>query len=97
MCVRAFSAGPVITAGVILGIDAVATQPSAQLADFHKRLGVALWILFYVQCVLGYAIHRWKPASFAITKKRPTQNYAHAVFGLLIIGLAFAEVGQLVL
>lgn len=80
-----------------MGIDAVATQPSAQLADFHKRLGVALWILFYVQCVLGYAIHRWKPASFAITKKRPTQNYAHAVFGLLIIGLAFAEVGQLVL
>ncbi|KAI1794222.1 CBD9-like protein [Ganoderma leucocontextum] len=85
-------AGPVITAGVILGIDAVATQPSAQLADFHKRLGIALWVLFYVQCVLGYAIHRWKPSSFAISQKRPAQNYGHAVFGLLIIGLAFAEV-----
>ena len=93
-CIRVFSAGPVITAGVILGIDAVATQPSAQLGDFHKRLGVALWILFYVQCLLGFVIHMWKPSSFAITKKRPAQNYGHVVFGLLIIGLAFAEVGQ---
>ncbi|PIL36271.1 hypothetical protein GSI_01933 [Ganoderma sinense ZZ0214-1] len=85
-------AGPVITAGVILGIDTVAKEGQPQLADFHKRLGIALWILFYVQCVLGYVIHRWKPASFAVTKKRPVQNYGHAVFGLLIIGLAFAEV-----
>ncbi|TBU25164.1 CBD9-like protein [Dichomitus squalens] len=85
-------AGPVITAGIILGIDAVATQPSAQLADTHKKLGLGLWIIYYFQCVLGFVIHRWKPLSWTVDKKRPAQNYGHAVLGLLIVALAFYEV-----
>ena len=65
-----------------------------QLDDTHKKLGFALWLIYYFQCVLGYAIHRWKPSSWTVDKKRPAQNYGHAVVGLLIIALAFYEVRQ---
>ena len=62
------------------------------LDDDHKKWGIALLVLYLVQCSLGAIIHYVKPSSWTVHKKRPAQNYLHAVFGLLIIGLAFYQV-----
>ena len=87
-----FAAGPVIIAGVALGIAAVKAAGVAGLDDTHKKWGVALLALYVAQCLLGEVIHRFKPSSWTVQKKRPMQNYFHAVFGILIIGLSFYQV-----
>ncbi|OBZ70770.1 hypothetical protein A0H81_09411 [Grifola frondosa] len=69
-------AGPVIITGVALGITAVNKALSGPVADVHKRWGIALFVLYLAQAALGTAIH----------------NYAHAIFGLLIIALAMFQV-----
>ncbi|EMD33767.1 hypothetical protein CERSUDRAFT_87110 [Gelatoporia subvermispora B] len=84
---------PVIVAGVGLGIGAVSKQLGAKhLDDDHKRWGIALFVLYFVQITLGAVVHYVKPRSWTIERKRPTQNYFHAVLGLLIIGIAFYQV-----
>ncbi|KAH9931172.1 uncharacterized protein BXZ73DRAFT_47488 [Epithele typhae] len=86
-------AGPVIIAGVALGFAATdAGSGETLLPKNHKATGVSLIGLYVFQCALGIVIHYWKPASFTVSKKRPIQNYAHAVLGLTIIGLAFWQV-----
>ncbi|PPQ68199.1 hypothetical protein CVT25_015031 [Psilocybe cyanescens] len=87
-------AGPVILIGVILGIAAVSQAKAMHLNDDHKstlfkRWGIALLILYFVQCGLGAFIHFIKSPNRA---RRPPQNYLHAVVGLAIIGLAFYQV-----
>ncbi|KAG6917816.1 hypothetical protein DXG01_000876 [Tephrocybe rancida] len=71
-----FLAGPVIVAGVALGIQAVSKSSALHLNDTHKVL-------------LGAVIHWIKPRN---TSRRPIQNYVHAVFGLLIIAMAMYQV-----
>ncbi|KAH9859060.1 hypothetical protein C2E23DRAFT_880437 [Lenzites betulinus] len=85
-------AGPVIIAGVALGISAVATAGAKHLDDDHKKWGVAIFALYFVQITLGAVIHYVKPTSFTVGKRRPMQNYFHAVLGLIIIALAFYQV-----
>ncbi|KAL4253110.1 hypothetical protein ABKN59_002173 [Abortiporus biennis] len=85
-------AAPVIIAGFALGVSAVETSGSPHLNDRHKKAGLAVFILYMVQLALGGLIHYVKPSSFTIDKKRPIQNYVHAVLGLLIIALAFYQV-----
>lgn len=47
-------------------------------------------LLFYLlQCSLGAVIHWFKPKN---AKRRPVQNYFHAVLGIAIIGLAIYQV-----
>lgn len=47
-------------------------------------------LLFYLlQCSLGAVIHWFKPKN---AKRRPIQNYFHAVLGIAIIGLAIYQV-----
>jgi len=87
--VQFFIAGPVIITGVALGISAVTQMDNMHLNDVHKKWGAAIFALYFVQCTLGYAIHKLKPKN---SQRRPPQNYFHAVFGLLIIGLAFYQV-----
>jgi len=58
------------------------------LSHFQKW-GVTLFVLYFAQCGLGAFIHWVKPKN---STRRPAQNYLHAVFGLLIIGLALYQV-----
>ena len=85
---------PIIVAGVACGIAAVHKEGTPHLNDTHKKWGIALLVLYAAQCSLGALIHWVKPSSWTVNKKRPMQNYLHAVFGLLIIGLAFYQVSQ---
>jgi hypothetical protein len=51
--------------------------------------GATLVILYILQASLGAVIHWIKPKRGT---GRPPQNYAHAIFGLLIIALALYQV-----
>jgi len=82
-------AGPVIFVGVILGIAAVSQAKAKHLDDTHKRWGIALLVLYLVQCGLGAFIHFVKDPN---RKSRPPQNYLHAVVGITLIGLALYQV-----
>lgn len=82
-------AGTVIIAGVALGIQGVSDLGGEHLDDTHMRLGIALFVLYFVQCSLGAIIHFFKPSKSA---GRPPQNYLHAVLGLLIVALALYQV-----
>ncbi|KAI0076036.1 hypothetical protein K474DRAFT_1315198 [Panus rudis PR-1116 ss-1] len=85
-------AGPVIITGVALGITGVHKAGAAHLDDDHKRWGIAIFVLYFVQVGLGAAVHYIKPKSWVVERRRPLQNYTHAVIGLLIIALAFYQV-----
>ncbi|EDR00571.1 uncharacterized protein LACBIDRAFT_313222 [Laccaria bicolor S238N-H82] len=82
-------AGPSIVIGIALGIQSVAEAGATHLNDSHKKYGVAIFILYLLQCGVGAIIH-WVKASDRT--RRPFQNYFHAIFGLLIIALAFYQV-----
>ncbi|KAJ7587083.1 CBD9-like protein [Mycena floridula] len=81
--------GPVILTAFILGIMAVKKQGAPHLDDDHKKWGVAIFVLYVVQCSSGAIIHFVKPRG---ATRRPLQNYFHAILGLLIIGLALYQV-----
>jgi cytochrome b561 len=82
-------AAPLICIGVILGVVAVSQAKANHFDDNHKRWGIALLVLYLVQCGLGAFIHFVKKAD---RKRRPPQNYVHAVFGIAIIGLSLYQV-----
>jgi len=82
-------AGPTIIAGIALGVQAVSSAGALHLDDDHKRVGVVICVLYILQLVLGAVIHWVKPKN---SRRRPIQNYAHAVVGLFIIGLAIHQV-----
>jgi uncharacterized membrane protein len=82
-------AGPVILIGFALGVRAVAETGGEHFDDRHKRLGLALFILYFVQIFLGAIIHYVKSKT---RTSRPPQNYMHAVLGLVIIALSFYQV-----
>ncbi|KAG6837712.1 hypothetical protein H0H93_003514 [Arthromyces matolae] len=93
-------AGPAIIAGVALGVQAVSKSNGSHFSDNHKtvfdfhvnnskKLGVVIFALYMLQLSLGAVIH-WIKSRHAT--RRPIQNYAHAVFGLLIIAMAMYQV-----
>jgi len=84
-----FIAGPTIFIGVMLGIAAVSKAGAVHLDDNHKRWGIAIFVLYIAQCLLGAFIHYVKKKDRV---RRAPQNYFHAVFGLLVISLAFYQV-----
>lgn len=81
--------GPLIIIGFALGVQSVTSSESLHLDDDHKQWGVAIFVLYWVQCALGAFIHWVKPKR---STGRPLQNYFHAIFGLFIIALAFYQV-----
>ncbi|KAI0369695.1 hypothetical protein BV20DRAFT_1053069 [Pilatotrama ljubarskyi] len=85
-------AGPVIIAGVALGINAVSTAKAPHLNDDHKKWGIAIFVLYFIQVALGALIHWVKPTSWTVGKRRSLQNYFHAVLGIVILALAFYQV-----
>ncbi|KZP30311.1 hypothetical protein FIBSPDRAFT_1038318 [Athelia psychrophila] len=87
--IQAVLSGPIIVAGVALGIHSVDASGGMHLDDTHNKLGVALFMLYFVQLLGGAVIHYFKPKN---SMRRPAQNYAHAFLGLLIIALAFWQV-----
>ena len=100
-------AGSIIVAGVACAIRAVVVEGAHHLSDVHKvkfgvltlcsitlinmrqKWGVAIFTLYFGQVSLGAFIHWIRPKN---CNSRPPQNYLHAIFGLLIISLAFYQV-----
>lgn len=78
-----------ITIGFALGVSEVNKLQTGQLNSTHKKWGLVLICLYIVQCSLGGIIHWFKSSKWT---HRPPQNYAHAMLGLTIIGLAFWQV-----
>ncbi|QRW07746.1 cytochrome b561 domain-containing protein [Ceratobasidium sp. AG-Ba] len=82
-------AGPCIVLGFALGIVAVRESGATHFGDTHMILGLVLVILYALQALYGYIIHVVKSPN---RKRRPIQNYGHAVVGLAVIVLAFYQV-----
>jgi len=80
--------GPIVLAGLCLAI-AIGRVGGPNITNTHTQVGFLLFGLYCMQCLLGGLIHFIKPKN---AKGRPLQNYAHAVLGLGIIGLAFYQV-----
>jgi hypothetical protein len=55
-----------------------------------QRAGLALFVLYVVQVLIGNIIHKYKPKSAA--RRRPMQNYFHVFLGIVIIALSFFQV-----
>lgn len=79
---------PFVLAGAILAFS-ISHVGGPKVWNTHTQVGVLLFSLYVVQCMLGSIIHFWKPKNM---KGRPPQNYAHAVLGITIIALAFFQV-----
>lgn len=84
---------PSVVIAFALGISAVSVVGGKQLYSTHEKLGIAIVILYAAQCALGAIIHFIKPTpKLGKPRKRPIQNYGHALLGLLIIALSFYQV-----
>lgn len=82
-------AAPFIIAGFSFGVRLVNEASAVHFDDGHKRRGLALLILYFVQCLLGFVVFKFKP--WFSTRRRPIQNYVHVVLGLVIIILALYQ------
>ncbi|KAL0067391.1 hypothetical protein AAF712_005620 [Marasmius tenuissimus] len=80
--------GVIIILGIALGIQAVSDLGGSHFSDTHQKLGLAAFILYFVQVLLGVFIHKIKLGK----GRRPPQNYLHAILGLAIIAIAMAQV-----
>lgn len=83
-----YLAGPLVLAAFIVVVTAVKQHGLGHFNDTHKRVGLALFVMYIVQCAIGAFIHFVKSKRM----RRPPQNYLHAVLGLAIIGLALYQV-----
>lgn len=84
--------GPLIIIGFALAVNAVQVHHSRHFDpdSTHKVLGLILFCLYIVLQIPGGAfIHFVKNPK---RTHRPTQNYAHVLLGLIIIGLSFWQV-----
>jgi hypothetical protein len=82
--------GLTVIIGVVLGIVGVSQSNGSHLSTHHKSVGVFLLAVWALQVALGVVIHSFKPKSAA--RRRPAQNYAHAIIGIGIIGLSLYQV-----
>ncbi|QRV75581.1 cytochrome b561 domain-containing protein [Ceratobasidium sp. AG-Ba] len=87
--VQAGLAGPCIVAGFALGVKAVAENGGSHFGDKHMVIGLVLFLLYALQAVYGLIIHLVKSPN---RRKRPIQNYGHAILGLGIMILAMYQV-----
>ncbi|KAF8590534.1 hypothetical protein K439DRAFT_1651187 [Ramaria rubella] len=89
-------AGPIIVAGVAYGLKAtqrmVAADDTTHFSDPHKKAGLALFILYICQVLLGLTSHLFKRPSFRFLLHRSPHQVLHIALGLAIIGLAFYQV-----
>lgn len=92
-----FLAGPIIIAGFGVGVHATNSQVQAgfipkNFGDQHTQTGLALFILYVVQVVLGLTSHLFKRPSHRFFLYRAPHHILHIAVGLAIIGLAFFQV-----
>ncbi|KAI0051372.1 hypothetical protein FA95DRAFT_323564 [Auriscalpium vulgare] len=84
--------GPVIFAGWALGHQTTSESfTGGHYSDPHKKIGLALLIMYLLQLALGAVIH-FVRVPFLFVGHRPPQNYIHAVLGLAILALAAYQV-----
>ncbi|KAF9789870.1 CBD9-like protein [Thelephora terrestris] len=88
--IQSLLAGPIIVVGWSLGIAVVASGGGSHFYNTHTRLGLALFVLYVIQVLLGNIIHRFKPKSSL--RRRPAQNYFHVFLGIVIISASFFQV-----
>ncbi|KAJ6529815.1 hypothetical protein B0H19DRAFT_1384902 [Mycena capillaripes] len=98
-------AGPIILIGVALGYAASSgfgkTAKSAHKAcqsiicniisqlNVPQSSGSIILGLYFIQCAVGAVIHFFKPKK---AKRRPIQNYFHAILGLVVIALGMYQI-----
>ncbi|KAJ7611977.1 hypothetical protein DFH06DRAFT_1484988 [Mycena polygramma] len=81
------TAGVFIVIGVALGV--VANHESQTALDNHKRTGVALFVLYILQCSIGAVVHFFKASD---AKRRPVQNYFHGLLGVIVIAMGMYQI-----
>ncbi|KAF9258845.1 hypothetical protein L218DRAFT_708508 [Marasmius fiardii PR-910] len=74
--------------GFALGIQGVTEMGGSHFSGTHQRIGITVFVLAILQCVLGWFIHKFKIGK---PFQRPPQNYVHAILGLLILALSFYQ------
>ncbi|EJD42300.1 CBD9-like protein [Auricularia subglabra TFB-10046 SS5] len=87
--VQFYLTAPVIIIAFAFSVTAVQMHGGMHFNTTHKKLGLAICIIYVVQCTLGAVIHFVKDPNRA---RRPPQNYFHAILGLATIALALAQV-----
>lgn len=87
--IQAGVAGACIIIGVGMGVISVHESGGDHFSDKHMVIGLILFVLYALQALYGYIIHRVKSPN---RTKRPIQNYGHAVVGLFVIGLSLYQV-----
>lgn len=80
---------PVMVVAFATSVAAVHQRGGEHFNDWHKRVGLALFVLYFAQCAFGAVVHFVKSPNRV---RRPAQNYLHAIVGLVTIGLAIAQV-----
>ncbi|KAI0029041.1 hypothetical protein K488DRAFT_57276 [Vararia minispora EC-137] len=87
MLINGLVVGPLVIAAFTLGYQTTTMSGVPHFSDPHQKVGLALFIMYWIQLALGAFIHWTKiPASFP-GGRRP-QNYLHITLGLAILVLA---------
>ena len=87
--VQAGLAGPFIIAGFALAVSVVAESGLPHFNDKHSIIGLILFLLYVCQALYGLVIHLVKDP---YRRRRPIQNYGHAILGLALISLSLYQV-----
>ncbi|KAH7076322.1 hypothetical protein BKA62DRAFT_733411 [Auriculariales sp. MPI-PUGE-AT-0066] len=87
--IQFYLTAPVLLIGLATAVAGVADRGTPHFSSSHEKLGLVLCVLYVVQCSFGAIIHFVKDGN---RQRRPPQNYIHAILGLLIIAIAFAQV-----
>jgi len=88
--IQFYLAGPIIITGWALGVAFVSSGGGPHFYSTHTRVGLALFLLYIVQVLIGNIIHVFKPKS--ALRRRPIQNYFHAFLGIVIVAMSFYQV-----
>ncbi|TFK25733.1 CBD9-like protein [Coprinopsis marcescibilis] len=81
-------AGVLAVIGIVLAIVGISNAGGSHLNSPHKRGGIILLVLYFLQVSLGAIIHFVKPKRGG----RPPQNYVHAILGITIVALSLYQV-----
>ncbi|CAE6534507.1 unnamed protein product [Rhizoctonia solani] len=87
--VQAGLAGPFIVAGFALAVNVVQEAGMRHFNDTHTIVGLVLFLLYVCQALYGLIIHLVKNP---YRRRRPIQNYGHAILGLGVIALSLYQV-----
>ncbi|CAE6420825.1 hypothetical protein RSOLAG1IB_03757 [Rhizoctonia solani AG-1 IB] len=87
--VQAGLAGPFIIAGFALAVNVVQEAGMRHFDDKHTIIGLVLFLLYVCQALYGLIIHLVKNP---YRRRRPAQNYGHAILGLGVIALSLYQV-----